>query len=209
MSVMMSASGLAVAAAVAAPLVIEAGLTPATAATAGSMNCASRNWAIPATMSARTSASADGFDSRTSSSVSTMMPAALVTARVSALNASLVTGLGLASPTHPYVPPAVWLGTFVLNGTWRRFAILPRMVFGRKYSMKSAEMVWFTSGPAQVLSVVLPAATAAFRCNATSGVLSSQRLAYSAASYLLPWQVSSAQAVRTKAVPAGTFALTV
>ena len=33
---------------------------------------------MPATMSSRTSASADGFDSRTSSSVSTMIPATFV-----------------------------------------------------------------------------------------------------------------------------------
>ena len=39
----MSASGFVVAAAVGAPLVMEAGLTPATAATAGLMNCPSRN----------------------------------------------------------------------------------------------------------------------------------------------------------------------
>src|SRR6187402_3552441 len=102
---MMSAIGLVVAAAVGAPFVIDAGLTPATAATAGSMNWLSRNCAIPAIMSARTSASADGFDSITSSLVRTMIPAAFETPSDVELNASLVTGFGLLSPTHPYVPP--------------------------------------------------------------------------------------------------------
>ena len=56
---------------------------------------------MPAIMSARTSSSAFGFDSRTSSSVSTMIPATLLMPRVSALNASLVTGFGFALADPP------------------------------------------------------------------------------------------------------------
>ena len=56
-------------------------------------------------------------------------------------NASFVTGFGLASPTHPYVPPAVWLGTFVLKGTLRRPGILPRIVAGRSSSRNSFDDV--------------------------------------------------------------------
>src|SRR4030095_10622315 len=104
---MMSAMGFVVAAAVGAPFVILAGLTPATAATAGSMNCASRNCAIPAIMSLRTRSSALGSESMISSLVSTMIPAALATPSEVEANASFVTGLGFASPTHPYVPPAL------------------------------------------------------------------------------------------------------
>ena len=48
--------------------------------------------------------------------------------------------------------------------------------------MKSLTIVWLTSGCAQVASVVVPGATAALRLNETSGVESSQRFAYSAAS---------------------------
>ena len=62
-------------------------------------------------------------------------------------------------------------------------------------------MVWLTSGAAQVASVIVPGATAALRYSATSGVESSQRLAYSAASCRLPLQTSFAQAARTNAVP--------
>ena len=58
---MMSAIGFVVAAAVGAPFVIDAGLTPATAATAGLMNCASRNAAMSFTRESRTTASAVGF----------------------------------------------------------------------------------------------------------------------------------------------------
>ena len=91
-------------------------------------------------MSARTSASADGFESRTSSSVRTMIPAAFAMPSDVAENASFVTGFGFASPTHPYVPPAVCVGTFVLNGTFRRPGILPRIVAGRSSSMNSFAM---------------------------------------------------------------------
>ena len=93
---------------------------------------------MPAIMSARARASADGFDSRTSSSVSTMIPATLLIPSDSLVKASLVTGFGFASPTHPYVPPAVCAGTFVLNGTCRSPAILPRIVAGRSSARKSS-----------------------------------------------------------------------
>ena len=75
-SVRAAAPVVPLAAAVEAPFVIEAGLTFATAATAGSLNCTSRNCDMPAIISSRTSASADGLESLTSSSVNTMMPAA-------------------------------------------------------------------------------------------------------------------------------------
>ncbi len=81
-----------------------------------------------------------GFDSITSSLVSTIIPAAFETPSDVDENASFVTGFGLLSPTHPYVPPAVCVGTFVLNGTWRKPGILPRMVAGRSSSMNSFEM---------------------------------------------------------------------
>ncbi len=91
-------------------------------------------------MSARTSASALGFESMTSSFVSTMIPAAFEMPSDVDENASFVTGLGFASPTQPYVPPAVCVGTFVLKGTWRKPGILPRMVAGRRSSMNSFAM---------------------------------------------------------------------
>ena len=163
---------------------------------------------MPAIMSRRTTSSAFGFESRTSSSVSTMIPAILLTPSETELNASLVTGFGFCSPTHPYVPPAVCAGTLVLNGTLRSPGILPRMVAGRSSSRKSVAMFWFTSGSAQVASVVVPGATAALRYSETSGVESFHRLAYSAASYMFPLQTNFAQAMRTNAVPLGTFALT-
>jgi len=96
----MSASGAPVAAAVGAPFVTLAGLVPATAATAGSMNCRSRNREIPAIMSARTSASALGDERRASSSVIAMIPAALEMPSEALANASLVSGFGFASPTQ-------------------------------------------------------------------------------------------------------------
>ena len=83
------------------------------------------------------------------------------------------------------------------------------MVAGRSSARKSSAIDWLTSGAAQVASVTVPAATAAFRYSDTSGVESSQRFAYSAASYLLPWHIISAQAERMKALPIGTFGLTV
>ena len=70
-----------------------------------------------------------------------MIPAAFVMPSVSELNASLVTGFGLASPTHPYVPPAVCDGTFVLNGTVRSPGIFPRIVAGRRSSRNSLAML--------------------------------------------------------------------
>src|SRR5678815_3662192 len=90
------------AAAVDAPLVIEAGLTPADTATAGSTNCTSRNCAIPAIISSRTTASADGLESFTSSSVSTMIPAALLNGTDTVANAAAVTGS--VSYTHLTLP---------------------------------------------------------------------------------------------------------
>ena len=112
---------------------------------------------------------ATGSTSMTSSFVSTMMPATFETPSEVDEKASFVTGFGFASPTQPYVPPAVCVGTFVLNGTWRRPGILPRIVAGRRSSMNSLAMFWLTSGVAQVASVVVPGATAALRYSATSG----------------------------------------
>src|SRR6185436_1471041 len=83
------------------------------------------------------------------------------------------------------------------------------IVAGLNNSMKSLMIVWLTSGAAHVVSVVLPAATAALRYRLTSGVESAHRRAYSAASYVLPLQTSIAQAARTNAVPFGTFGWTV
>src|SRR5881394_787699 len=97
---MMSASGFAVAAAVGAPLVIDAGWTPATAATAGSINCRSMNRAIPAIMSARTRASAEGDERRASSSVIAMIPATFDHVSETDTNARAETGFGFASPTQ-------------------------------------------------------------------------------------------------------------
>ena len=65
---------------------------------------------MPATMSARTSASALGLLSMTSSCVSTMIPATFAMPSDVDANASFVTGFGFASPTQPYVPPAVCSG---------------------------------------------------------------------------------------------------
>ena len=61
------------------------------------------------------------------------------------------------------------------DGTFRSPAIFPMIVAARKSGRKSSVIAGFTSGLAQVASVVLPAATAALRASATSGVESAQR----------------------------------
>ncbi len=62
---------------------------------------------MPAIISSRTVASADGDDSFTSSSVRTMIPAAFAKPSETVASCMLVTGLALPCPTHEYVPPAV------------------------------------------------------------------------------------------------------
>src|SRR4029077_14887288 len=137
------------------------------------------------------------------------IPAALAIGNVCAAKASFVTGFGVTSPTQLYVPPAVCAGTWTSIGTMRQCGILPMIVAGRRSAMKSAAMLLgVVSGPAHVASIGLPAATAALRYNATSGVSRSHRpLAYSAASEKLPLQHMIAHAARTKAVPGGNMLL--
>src|SRR5262249_2042416 len=111
---------------------------------------------------------------------------------------------------HPYVPAPVCIGIFVLKGICLRPGIFPRIVAGRRSSRKSVVITFCgASGPAHVTSVIVPAATAAFRYNSTSGVESFHRpFAYCAASCRLPLQTNIAQAARTKAVPFGRGDLT-
>src|SRR4029453_4754951 len=104
--------------------------------------------------------------------------------------------------------PAVCEGTLVLNGTCRRPGILPRIVAGRGSPRNSPAIFWLTSGPAHVASVTVPGATAALRYNATSGVESSHRFAYSAASRLLPLHSRIAHVARINAVPGATLGRT-
>ncbi|MNP34369.1 hypothetical protein D3C76_1276510 [compost metagenome] len=123
------------------PWVIDAGETSATSAMAGSTNATSRNCAIDAVRSACTKASALGLLNRTSSSVSTTMPAALVKRRVVVSNARAETGFGLPSPTQFTLEPEVCPDILMLNGTRRRPWILPMMVCGRSNSINSLAMV--------------------------------------------------------------------
>ena len=95
-----SSASTPVATLVPAPLVIDAGDTFATAATSGSMNCSSRNCAMAAARSALTSASAEGFEKRTSSSVRTTMPATLAHLSVAVEKVILPSGLATPSPTQ-------------------------------------------------------------------------------------------------------------
>src|SRR5262245_35344724 len=139
----------------------------------------------------------------------TTITAHLVRPSVTVAKASALTGLGAPSPTHEAVAPAVCDGTDVRSGTFRRLAILPTIVAGRRNSRNSSCIgLNGASGPAQVASVVVPAATAALMYRATSGVESFHRWAYSAACIQLPLQTAPAFTIRTKAVPGGTFALT-
>src|SRR5262249_32850740 len=112
------------------PFVTDAGDTFVTAATVGSTNWRSRNCAIAPTRSLRTTASADGLENRTSSSVSTTMPAALAQRIVIVVNAICETGFGAASPTQPTVVPDVVAGIWILNGTCRKPGMRPMIVAG-------------------------------------------------------------------------------
>ena len=86
-----------------------------------------------------------------------------------------MTGFGFSSPTHATVPPVVCAGTLTLNGTLRNPSIFPMIVAARNNGRKSDVIDGLISGFAQVASVVVPAATAAFSASATSGVLLFQR----------------------------------
>ena len=81
-------------------LVIDAGLTPATAAFAGSMKSMSSRARSASASDCRTRRSADGLLKRTSSSVSTAMFATFAKPKVREVKSKLVSGFGAPSPTQ-------------------------------------------------------------------------------------------------------------
>src|SRR5688500_16967562 len=82
------------------PFVIDAGLTPDTAATVGSMKSVSMRATFACTSPSRIRASAEGDENRINSSVMTEIDATFVNPSVVALTSNLVSGFGAPCPTQ-------------------------------------------------------------------------------------------------------------
>ena len=101
MSVRSAAASVPVAGTSVTRFVTEAGLTFETSNTCGLMNCSSLNFAMPLSMSLRTTASTFGFVKRAASSETTRMPDAFAQRIVISPMTSSPTAAGAPSPTHP------------------------------------------------------------------------------------------------------------